>query len=135
MRGRGLAARRAVRRSARYRRLLQRAGFALPVTDVDRVTVRYAAPFALMHDLRRMGATDSPGRASADADAAAPPCCGSPRSMRERFAEPDGRIRATFDIIWLPAGRRMKPAEAAEAGLGEGEPGGGGDAEEPGADR
>ena len=36
--------------------LLQRAGFALPVTDVDRVTVRYASPLALMHDLRRMGA-------------------------------------------------------------------------------
>ena len=39
--------------------LLQRAGFALPVTDVDRLTVRYASPFALMHDLRRMGATNA----------------------------------------------------------------------------
>ena len=38
--------------------LLQRAGFALPVTDVDRLTVRYATPFALMHDLRRMGADE-----------------------------------------------------------------------------
>src|SRR5437773_554572 len=38
--------------------LLQRAGFALPVTDVDRVTVRYASPLALMYDLRRMGATN-----------------------------------------------------------------------------
>ncbi len=38
--------------------LLQRAGFALPVTDVDRLTVRYASPIALMHDLRRMGATN-----------------------------------------------------------------------------
>src|SRR3954469_1540886 len=36
--------------------LLQRAGFALPVTDIDRLTVRYASPFALMHDRRRMGA-------------------------------------------------------------------------------
>src|SRR5207253_3735312 len=36
--------------------LLQRAGFALPVTDVDRVTVRYTDPLTLMHDLRRMGA-------------------------------------------------------------------------------
>ena len=36
--------------------LLQRAGFALPVTDIDRVTVRYDFVFALMHDLRRMGA-------------------------------------------------------------------------------
>src|SRR5262245_34902780 len=39
--------------------LLQRAGFALPVTDVDRVTARYASPISLMHDLRRMGATNA----------------------------------------------------------------------------
>src|SRR6266550_4517793 len=39
--------------------LLQRAGFALPVTDVDRLTVRYATPFALMQELRRMGATNT----------------------------------------------------------------------------
>ena len=37
---------------------LQRAGFALPVTDVDRVVVRYGDVFGLMHDLRRMGATN-----------------------------------------------------------------------------
>src|SRR6476619_967305 len=39
--------------------LLQRAGFALPVTDVDRVTVRYGSPLGLMQDLRRMGATNA----------------------------------------------------------------------------
>ena len=38
--------------------LLQRAGFALPVTDVDRIVVRYDSAFALMKDLRRMGATN-----------------------------------------------------------------------------
>jgi SAM-dependent methyltransferase len=38
--------------------LLQRAGFALPVADVDRVTVRYASPIALMADLRAMGETN-----------------------------------------------------------------------------
>ncbi len=38
--------------------LLQRAGFALPVTDVDRIVVRYDSAFALMQDLRRMGATN-----------------------------------------------------------------------------
>src|SRR4051812_44746306 len=37
--------------------LLQRAGFALPVTDVERLTVRYSSPFILMGELRRMGAT------------------------------------------------------------------------------
>src|SRR5208282_2994057 len=39
--------------------LLQRAGLALPVTDSDRLTVRYDSAFALMHDLRRMGATNA----------------------------------------------------------------------------
>ena len=39
--------------------LLQRAGFALPVADVDRVTVRYHSVFALMQDLRRMGAANA----------------------------------------------------------------------------
>src|ERR1044071_6355094 len=38
--------------------LLQRAGFALPVVDSDRLTVRYDTVFDLMHDLRRMGATN-----------------------------------------------------------------------------
>ena len=38
--------------------LLQRAGFALPVTDVDPLIVRYADAFSLMQDLRRMGATN-----------------------------------------------------------------------------
>jgi SAM-dependent methyltransferase len=80
--------------------LLQRAGFALPVTDVDRLTVRYASPLALMHDLRRMGATN-------------PLIDRSRRPLRratlarmleiyaERFADPDGRIRTTFEIVYL----------------------------------
>ena len=38
--------------------LLQRAGFALPVADVDRVTVRYDHPLKLMADLRAMGETN-----------------------------------------------------------------------------
>ena len=80
--------------------LLQRAGLALPVTDVDRVVVRYGSAFALMHDLRRMGATNillerrrSPTRRTTMLRMA--------QVYAERFADPDGRIRATFDIIWL----------------------------------
>lgn len=80
--------------------LLQRAGFVLPVTDVDRVTVRYASPLALMHDLRRMGATNvmtERRRAPLRRDTLR-------RLLEiyaERFADPDGRIRATFEIVWL----------------------------------
>ncbi len=80
--------------------LLQRAGLALPVTDVDRVVVRYDSAFALMADLRRMGATNilferrrGPTRRATMLRMA--------QNYGERFADADGRIRATFDIIWL----------------------------------
>jgi SAM-dependent methyltransferase len=80
--------------------LLQRAGFALPVTDVDRVTVRYASPLDLMHDLRRMGAANALVERRR-----APLRRATLRRMleiyAERFADPDGRVRATFDIVWL----------------------------------
>jgi SAM-dependent methyltransferase len=82
--------------------LLQRAGLALPVTDVDRVVVRYDNAFALMQDLRRMGATNilierrrTPTRRTTLLKMA--------QIYAERFADPDGRIRATFDVIWLSA--------------------------------
>jgi SAM-dependent methyltransferase len=80
--------------------LLQRAKFALPVTDVDRIVVRYASAFALMADLRRMGATNvlverrrTPSRRATMLRMA--------QIYGERFADADGRIRATFDVIWL----------------------------------
>ncbi len=80
--------------------LLQRAGFALPVTDVDRIVVRYDNAFALMQDIRRMGATNilverrrTPTRRATMLRMA--------QIYGERFADPDGRIRATFDVIWL----------------------------------
>jgi len=80
--------------------LLQRAGFALPVTDTDRVTVRYDSAFALMHDLRRMAA------ANALLDRRRVPLKRA-TLMRmaeiyaDRFADADGRLRATFEIVWL----------------------------------
>jgi ubiquinone/menaquinone biosynthesis C-methylase UbiE len=80
--------------------LLQRAGFALPVTDVDRFTVRYASPLALMHDLRRMGATNALVERSRRPLKRAVLA----RMMEDygaRFADDDGRIRATFEIMWL----------------------------------
>jgi SAM-dependent methyltransferase len=80
--------------------LLQRAGFALPVTDVERLTVRYASPLALMHDLRRMGATNVLLERRR-----APLRRVTLRRMVEiymqRFADADGRVRATFEIVWL----------------------------------
>ena len=80
--------------------LLQRAGFALPVTDSDRLTVRYDSAFGLMHDLRRMGATNA-----LIARRRAPLRRATLMRMAEiyarRFADDDGRLRATFEIVWL----------------------------------
>jgi SAM-dependent methyltransferase len=80
--------------------LLQRAGFALPVTDVERLTVRYSSPFILMGELRRMGATNVLVERRR-----APLRRATLRRMAEvyaqGFADPDGKVRATFDVIWL----------------------------------
>jgi SAM-dependent methyltransferase len=80
--------------------LLQRAGFALPVTDVDRITARYDSVFSLMRDLRRMGGGNAlierrrvPLRRAVLLRMA--------EIYGARFADADGRIRATFDIVWL----------------------------------
>ncbi len=80
--------------------LLQRAGFALPVVDSDRLTVRYDDVFALMRDLRRMGATNVLTERRR-----MPLKRATLQRMAEiyaaRFADPDGRLRATFEIVWL----------------------------------
>lgn len=80
--------------------LLQRAGFGLPVTDVDRVKVRYDSAFELMRDLRRMGATNA-----LIARRRTPLKRATLLRMAEiytqRFTDGDGRVRATFEIIWL----------------------------------
>jgi SAM-dependent methyltransferase len=115
--------------------LLQRAGFALPLTDVDRVAVRYSSPFALLRDLRRMGAANPlverrlvPLRRATLL-----------RAMdiyAARFADADGKVRASFDIVWLsgwaphesqqrplrPGSAKMRLADAlgtVEIGAGE----------------
>jgi ubiquinone/menaquinone biosynthesis C-methylase UbiE len=80
--------------------LLQRAGFALPVTDVERLTVRYASPLALMYDLRRMGATNVLVERSRRPLKRAV-LARMMESYGARFADADGRIRATFEIMWL----------------------------------
>jgi SAM-dependent methyltransferase len=80
--------------------LLQRAGFALPVADSERITVRYDTVFALMHDLRRMGATNAlTERRRAPLRRAT--LLRMAEIYGERFADPDKRLRATFEIVWL----------------------------------
>jgi SAM-dependent methyltransferase len=98
--------------------LLQRAGFALPVADVDRVSVTYDHPLKLLFDLRQMGET------SVLADR-------HPRKLTrplmerafeiyfQRFADEDRRVPATFEIItltgWAPHESQQQPLQPGSA--------------------
>ncbi len=91
--------------------LLQRAGFALPVADVDRLTVRYSGLPALVRDLRAMGETNvlaGPLRPLSPAIVAR-----AAGLYAERYAEADGRIPATFEIVnlagWAPHESQPRP--------------------------
>jgi SAM-dependent methyltransferase len=98
--------------------LMQRAGFALPVIDAETYTVRYDSLFPLMRDLRAMGMTN--------------PLAGRSRKpvtrgfflraaelYAERYSDPDGRIRATFSIVyasgWAPHQSQPKPLKPGSA--------------------
>jgi SAM-dependent methyltransferase len=98
--------------------LLQRAGFALPVVDSDRLTVRYPSVLALMRDLRRMGATNVLTERRR-----VPLRRATLQRMTEiyaqRFTDPDGRLRATFEVVWLsgwaPHASQQKPLKPGAA--------------------
>ena len=92
--------------------LLQRAGFALPVTDVETINVRYPHLFALFADLRAMGATNTlnerlrrPTRRAVFLRAA--------EIYARDHTDSDGRLRATFEMVflsgWAPHESQQKP--------------------------
>jgi SAM-dependent methyltransferase len=98
--------------------LLQRAGFALPVVDSEVVTVRYRDAFGLLRDLRAMGWANAlvarrktPLRRETLLRTAA--------LYAERFADPDGRLPATFEFVWLsgwaPHESQQKPLRPGSA--------------------
>ena len=98
--------------------LLQRAGLALPVADVETVTVRYDTLFDLVADLRAMGETSAlvdrsrrPGTRKLFARAA--------EIYAERFSDADGRVRASFSIVWMsgwaPDASQQKPLKPGSA--------------------
>ncbi len=101
-----------------YGALLQRAGFALPVTDADVVQANYATPLDLMRELRAMGASNmltarrrQPLKRGVLMRAA--------EVYSDRFPAPRGRIRATFEIIhltgWAPGVSQPKPLRPGSA--------------------
>lgn len=80
--------------------LLQRAGFALPVADVDSVTVHYEHPLKLFADLRGMGETNvlnDRRRTFLKRSVLGRACA----LYAEKFGGTDGRVPATFDLLYL----------------------------------
>lgn len=98
--------------------LLQRAGFALPVVDSDTLTFSYADPFALMHEIRALGESNATlarrrqftGRRVLQRAA---------ELYHERFAGPDGRVPATFQVLyltgWAPDASQQRPMRPGSA--------------------
>lgn len=98
--------------------LLQRAGFALPVADSRKITVRYPNMTALFQDLQGMGETNAlierrktipPRRLFAEAEAI----------YSENFSDDDGYLRATFELAyltgWSPSETQQKPLRPGSA--------------------
>ncbi|MDX9996925.1 MAG: methyltransferase domain-containing protein [Phenylobacterium sp.] len=98
--------------------LLLRSGFALPVADVDRVTVRYSHPLKLLADLRQMGETNvlAERHPRPLTRALVARTC---EIYAERFSGPDGKVDATFEIItltgWAPHESQQKPLRPGSA--------------------
>ena len=92
--------------------LLQRAGFALPVVDRDRITVSYDSALELMADLRAMAETNAVAERSARFTRRAT-LLRAAALYQERFGGSDGRITASFEVIyltaWAPAAAQPRP--------------------------
>jgi SAM-dependent methyltransferase len=92
--------------------LLQRAGFALPVADVDKITVSYESPLKLMRDLRGMGeqmATNTRQKKFTRRDVV----FRAAEIYQSTYGDIDGRVPATFEVItltaWSPSDNQQKP--------------------------
>ncbi len=98
--------------------LLQRAGFALPVADSETLTVTYASPLALMRELKAMGAAN-PLAARSRKLLRRDTLARAAAIYAERFGEPGGRVRATFEILylcgWAPHESQQKPLRPGSA--------------------
>jgi SAM-dependent methyltransferase len=80
--------------------LLQRAGLALPVADLDRTIVRYADAVALIHELRELGLSNMlTGRSRTPVSRRL--MAAAVNHYQQTFADTDGRIRATVEVAWL----------------------------------
>jgi SAM-dependent methyltransferase len=113
--------------------VLQRAGFALPVVDSDRLTVTYPSPLALMAELKGMGWSNMLN-ARSRRPVVRHLLARAAEVYAERFGGADGRVRATFEIVsvsaWAPHESQQKPLKPGSArrrlaealGVAEGSP-------------
>jgi hypothetical protein len=99
-------------------RLLQHAGFALPVGDVETHIVRYATPLKLMQDLKALGASnplaDRPSKLMTAAHLAL-----ASANYEAMASDADGKVRATLEIVWMsgwaPHESQQKPLKPGSA--------------------
>jgi hypothetical protein len=98
--------------------LLQRAGFAMPVADTERLVVRYPDPLALMREIKSMGWSNALSRRSRR-PATRALLWRAAEHYAGRFSDPDGRVRATIEIGWLtgwsPGPGQPKPLKPGSA--------------------
>ena len=98
--------------------LLQRAGFALPVVDLDRLTVRYDSGLALMRDLKAMGLSN-PLHERARGLTSPNLLARAVALYDHENADPDGRVKATFELAtltaWSPHESQQKPLRPGSA--------------------
>ena len=108
--------------------LMQRAGYALPVADVEEISLRYAEPFALLRELRAAGE----GNAVALRDRRVPQSALFPSALAASPHQ-EGRMTATLRFAsitgWAPGPQQPQPLKpgmgrvSAWVGRGTGGPG------------
>jgi SAM-dependent methyltransferase len=103
--------------------LLQRVGLALPVADVDRITVTYSDPLRLLSDLRAMG--ESGGLVAHGGPLRRDVLARALELYRLEHGDTHGRVPATFEIIfaagWRPDASQPRPRQRGSARIGLGE--------------
>ena len=101
-----------------YGSLLQRAGFALPVSDSVSLSVEYETPLHLMQDLRAMGETNAlDGRLRKFTRRSV--IDGTCQAYSAAHTTRSGRVRATFELVfltgWAPAASQQQPLKPGAA--------------------
>lgn len=98
--------------------LLQRAGLALPVADVETHVVRYGSPLALMREIKSLGASN-PLIDRSRRPATRALLLAATNAYAQRDGDADGRVRATLEVVWLagwaPHENQQKPLKPGSA--------------------